>query len=216
MTDTFQPTWDLDVIFPGGSKSSEFQNYLKNVEKRLQTLSGLVKNLVVTDGKVNVHKFTEVVNYFEKTMKQFRESSAFISCLSAQDVNDDKANLLVGRRSELSAKMSTIKTNFDQILVQINNHDWQELLKQPEIEEISFILDEYRIQAKEKLALEQETLMNDLSIDGYQGWSQMYDTIVGKMNIHIKEDGEIKEYSVGQAANLLNHPNRSFRKCSSS
>src|SRR5699024_1713174 len=118
---------------------------------------------------VNVHKFTEVVNYFEKTMKQFRESSAFISCLSAQDVNDDKANLLVGRRSELSAKMSTIKTNFDQILVQINNHDWQELLKQPEIEEISFILDEYRIQAKEKLALEQETLMNDLSIDGYQG-----------------------------------------------
>src|SRR5690625_3628967 len=108
--------------------------------------------------------------------------------------------------------MNTVKTNFDQILVRVEDDAWGELINHSELEEVSFILTEYRNEAKDKLPLEQEVIINDLAIDGYQGWSQMYDTIVGKMNVHIKEDGELKTYSVGQAVNFFNHRDHTIRK----
>src|SRR5699024_3672556 len=46
----------------------------------------------------------------------------------------------------------------------------------------------------------------------YHAWNQMYGTIVGKMKVNIEEDGKVHSYSVGQAANKLNHPNREVRK----
>ncbi len=73
-------------------------------------------------------------------------------------------------------------------------------------------MDERRNRAKELLSPEQEALISDLEVDGYEGWSQMYDTVVGNMNVDIEEDGEIHSYSVGQAANKLNDPDRSVRK----
>ena len=166
----------------------------------------------VTEGKISEEQLIEVVTHLERTVKQLRESSAFISCLSAQDVNDKHANLLVGKRSELGARLNTIRTNFEQILVSIDDDKWEHLLSHPLLEKVDFILSEYRTQAKEKLTVDEEVLINDLSVDGYQGWGQMYDTIVGKMNVTVEEDGKKNSYSVGQAANLLSHPNRSIRK----
>lgn len=212
MTELFNPTWDLDVIFPGGSSSTEFERYLENVEKELLDLSIVIENLEGTEGKISEDQLIEVVTHLERTVKQLRESSAFISCLSAQDVNDKHANLLVGKRSELGARLNTIRTNFEQILVSIDDDKWEHLLSHPVLEKVDFILSEYRTQAKEKLTVDEEVLINDLSVDGYQGWGQMYDTIVGKMNVTVEEDGKKNSYSVGQAANLLSHPNRSIRK----
>src|SRR5699024_6878882 len=80
------------------------------------------------------------------------------------------------------------------------------------LQEVAFVLNEYRSRAKKKLSVEQENLINDLGVDGYQGWSQMYDTIVSKMTIDLEENGEVNTYSVGQAANQLNDPDRNVRK----
>lgn len=212
MSTSFQSTWDLDSIFPGGSQSSVFRDYLQTIEKELEKLSNDIKSLEISKGKIEVQPLASFIESFEKTMKKLREASAFINCLHAQDITDEGASLLVGKRSELNAQMNSIKTIFDQKLVQIDNDSWEELLENNSFHEISFVLNEYRSQAKEKLSIEQEQLLNDLAVDGYQGWSQMYDTIVGKMSVEIDVDGKTKEYSVGQAANLLNHPDRSVRK----
>lgn len=47
-----------------------------------------------------------------------------------------------------------------------------------------------------------------MSVDGYHGWGQMYDLLVG--NTKIKYNGE--SLSVGQAANKLSNADRSVRK----
>ncbi|MFC4556895.1 M3 family oligoendopeptidase [Virgibacillus kekensis] len=209
---TYNPTWDLEVIFPGGSGSKEFRTYLVNVQEETRSLKKLIESFQPDTGKVDADKLVSIVEQFEDVRKKMREASAFISCLSAQDVKDKEASLLVGKRSEISAEMNAVKTLLDQKISIINDSTWKELLRNPALKELEFVLNEYREKAKELLPSEQEMLINDLAVDGYHGWSQMYDTIVGNMEVEIDENGEQKSYSVGQASNKMSSPDRSVRK----
>lgn len=212
LVQTYNPSWDLDSIFPGGSESKQFQAYLEMIEKEMGKLLQSVEDWTPSETDTKEEHVEQVIKQYEKLAKQLRDAFAFISCLSAQNVHDEKANLLVGRRSSLGAKMNTIKTVFDQKLNYIGNETWENLLQKPAFKEIAFVLNEYRDKAKEQLSAEQEMLMSDLAIDGYQGWGQMYNTIVGTMTVDIEENGKTNTYSVGQAANKLSDPDRSVRK----
>ncbi|MEC5425153.1 M3 family oligoendopeptidase [Virgibacillus sp. C22-A2] len=212
MQQSYNPTWDLDVIFPGGSESEEFTTYLKTIKEEMGKLSKTVDNFVPGQEGGSTNQLAGIVTHLESTMKKVREAFAFISCLSAQDVNDDKANLLVGKRSALQADLSAVVTNFEQKLVLIDDTAWKEMMLHPQLIEISFVLNENRKRAKELLSAENEILINDLAVDGYHGWSQMYDTIVGSMSVELEEEGETNSYSVGQASNKLSNPDREVRK----
>ncbi|MFD1039069.1 M3 family oligoendopeptidase [Virgibacillus byunsanensis] len=208
MLKTYNPTWDLDVIFPGGSNSTKFRTYLEDIEKEMEQLTVTVNSF----DAANAESLKKVVDQLEGTTKKLRESFAFISCLTAQDVKDEKANLLVGKRSEMKAKMDAVRTNFVQKLVSIDDVTWNQLLNHPLLKKVDFVLNEDREKAKDLLSSEEEVLINDLAVDGYHAWGQMYNTIVGNMSVEIEEDGEVKSYSVGQASNKLSNPDRTVRK----
>lgn len=212
MQTTYKPTWDLDVIFSGGSDSEAFYTYVTIIQKEMANLTAKVRDFSPAKANVDAVALEEIVEDLESTTKKLRETFAFVSCLSAQDVNDEKASVLVGKRSEMNAEMSAVKTNLEQKLVSIDDETWNELLNRPNLREVSFVLNENREKAKELLPAEQEVLINDLAVDGYHGWSQMYDAVVGNMQVDLEEDGEITSYSVGQAANKLSDPDRSVRK----
>lgn len=207
----YEKTWDLDVIFAGGSDSEEFQRFLENVEERIVDLSNAVQEF----SPIAVSDVTDMANIVEKleaTMKKLRESFAFISCLSAQNVKDQGAALLVARRSELIAKMGGVNTIFNQKLASIPDDIWEEMLLNETVKEVTFFLNETRDSAKGLLPAEQEVLINDLAVDGYHAWGQMYETIVGNMSVEIEEDGVVNSYSIGQASNKLSSPDADFRK----
>ncbi|MFS0672248.1 M3 family oligoendopeptidase [Ornithinibacillus sp. 179-J 7C1 HS] len=207
----YEKTWDLDVIFSGGSESKEFQAYLETVLNEMQDLMSSVEAFHPDDSESATNLAT-IVTKLEKTMKKLRESFAFISCLSAQNVKDTSASLLVAKRSELGAKMGGIRTTLNQKLASVSEQKWQEMLQLESLQEVAFILNETRTAAKELLPREQEVLINDLSVDGYNAWGQMYEVIVGKITVEIEEDGEVTYYSVGQAANKMSSPDPEFRK----
>ncbi len=139
------------------------------------------------------------------------QAGAFVSCLQAQNTLDEKASELKGNVAELRAQLNTILTNFDDKLRRIEENQWKQLLQNPEIKELAFVLNERRELAKEKLPKEQEALVNSLSVDGYHGWGDMYDTLVSQVKIPFEENGEIVELSVGQAHNKFSNPDRNVR-----
>ncbi len=212
MQEKYKPVWDLDVIFQGGSGSEHFRTYIEHIEETMQKLATEVKQLTPAENAVDGSLLADIVEQLEGTTKKLREAGAFISCLSAQDVKDKQANVLVAKQSELGARLAAVKTNLDQKLASIHDSVWNELLKEPAFREIAFVLNEYRDHAKEQLPAEQEVLINDLAVDGYQGWGQMYDAIVANMHVEIEENGQVNRYSVGQAANKLSDPDRGVRK----
>ncbi len=202
------PVWDLDSIFTGGSESEELRSYVEKIEEDLKSLHSLVSQFTPPQHSEQVDALQELIDSIQHVSKELGEFGAFVSCLSAQNSSDKKAMIWLSKRSELGARFANIMTELDQKLVQIKKDVWSGLLKEQPFTEVSFVLNERRQQAMDKLDYGKESLINDLAVDGYHGWGQMYDAIVGKMTISI--DGE--ELSVGQAANKLSSSDRSVRK----
>lgn len=213
MTENYVQTWDLESLFPGGGNSEKFQVFLKEIEEETEEFAIEVDTFNPTVVELrNGNHLEAIFSLYEKLQVKSREAGAFISCLHAQNTKDTSAQLLVGKRSTIQANISAVKTKLDQQLALISEETWKECLHTDALRPMAFVLNEYRNSAREKMSEDKEVLMNDLAVDGYHGWSQMYDALVGAMEVEIEMDDKKGTYSVGQAANKLSHPDRSVRQ----
>lgn len=211
-THTYSEVWDLDVFFKGGSDSEEFAAHLQNTKEKIAFFKEQVASWQPNNSVENSKELLEIISSFEGVTKKVRQAGAFVSCLHAQDMEDKKASELQGKVTVLSAAFQTVLTELDQKLTSINEDAWVQILETEGLKELAFVLNERRHRAEEKLSKDEETLINALSVDGYHGWGQMYDVIVGTIKVPFKEKGEDKAISAGQAANKFSNPDREIRK----
>lgn len=197
--------WDLETIFSGGSQSVELEHYIEEAQQWLEKLGD---QLTPFSQSPELDQLLTLVETIRQVDIHNGEISAFVSCLTAQDVNDKQAKQLVGTRNQLGATSEKLVTQFSFALSRVDDQTWDKWQADEKIKPISFILNELRDEAREKLPEEQEQLITDLEIDGYHGWGEMYDTIVGSMSV----DWEGEQLSIGQLENKLNHSDRAVRK----
>lgn len=209
---TLQQTWNLETIFPGGSSSPQLASFLETLEKDMQALQQDVRNLSVPDSIEGTQALEAFLEQFQSCYARVREASAFVSCLTAQNVNDKKAVQLSGRVTSLSATLQSVKSRFDNVLRGMNDELWTAWTGTGAASKLDFILNESRNLAKEKMSPELESLALALAVDGYHGWGEFYDTIVSKIQIPYEENGETKLLSAGQAFNKMHDPNREVRQ----
>lgn len=200
-------TWDLDVFFAGGSRSPEFAAFLDSLEADVKAFGDEVSAGAPKD----LAEWTSRITRAQEITKRLRQSSAFISCLDAQDVNDRRSRVVGGRVRQIQAGFASALTVMDQQMLQIPEDQWQSVINSEEIRPIAFNLNERRARAKDMLPAEQETLVNALSIDGYHGWSDLYDLVTGRMSIIIQENGKEVTLSPGQVANRMSGPDPATR-----
>lgn len=210
-TTTYSLTWDLDVFFKDGSQSEEFNTFLQQVKTEIHSFEAEVENWDYSAVLNEKNEFLHLLKSLQTNAQMLSQAGAFVSCLQAQNTQDSKANELRGMVATYRAQLNTILTNFDDKLKSIKEDVWNELLKIEEIKELEFVLNERRQLAKEKLPKEQEALLNALSVDGYHGWGELYDTLVSHVKVPFEENGEKKELSVGQAHNKFSNPDRNVR-----
>lgn len=194
--------WDLDVLFPGGSESPQYVAFLDQLETDIAALQEKIERKAA---------FSDLVEIVQSIAVRMKEAGSFISCLTAQDVKDEQAKLLGGRVKTLSAAYGSALTKWEEQLLHIEESDWQVLLQDEQIKPVAFPLDERRRRAKERLSPEQEVLANDLAVDGYHAWQDLYNAVVGRMQIPIEVDGEVRQLSVGQAQNMMQSADRNVR-----
>ncbi|HET7658253.1 MAG TPA: M3 family oligoendopeptidase [Bacillales bacterium] len=205
-------TWDLEGIFPGGSESEEFASYIHQLGTDIEKLQGEIAGFPVLTTVEQADRLKHLFVQIEDVQARLHEASAFISCLTAQDVNDKEAVRLRGRLRELGAAQATGLTKLDAKLVDIDDKVWEGLLKEEGLQPIAFPLNERRRRAADKMSPDQEALVNDLEVDGYDAWSGLYDLIVGKMKVDVEADGKTETLSVSQLSNRLSDPDRGVRK----
>ncbi|MFD2208635.1 M3 family oligoendopeptidase [Virgibacillus halophilus] len=210
VTEEYIPTWDLDQIFTGGSKSGELRDTMSALTQEIASVKDEIDRF--HPSSATGMKLVSIIEQLTPIRKRLRDVFAYISCLSAQDVDDSNAAVLVAKRGDLSAKMGAVGTKLDQKLKEIDDASWEKMIKTPELEEIAFALTEARREAKELLPSDQEILINDLAVDGYHAWNQMYETVVGSMKVNVEENGKTKHYSMGQASNQMSSAERRKRK----
>ncbi|WP_226618303.1 M3 family oligoendopeptidase [Cytobacillus firmus] len=208
----YSSVWDLDVFFKGGSDSAEFKQHLQETRKHIDSFSNLIHNWEPSNSAEDADEISKIIELFQQTARKVRQAGAFVSCLQAQNTEDKKAKDLRGATTELSAGFQNALTVFDQKLASLDHGAWEQIIDDQDLNELSFVLSERREKASERLSQEEETVINALAVDGYHGWGQMYDVIVGNIKIPCNENGEIKQLSVGQAANKFSSPDRKLRK----
>ena len=204
--------WDLDSIFTGGSSSPDLVAYMEKLKQNLVLLEEQVNQFQGSTLDELKEPFDLMIDLVRKCTVQLGEISSFIGCLTAENVHDKHAKLLVGKRNAYQAMFDKILTTFDNKLTEIPGDTWTLLCDQPSVKPVAFVLEERRKLTKEKLPAAQEALLADLAVDGYQAWEEMYDAIVGKIVIDWEEGKETKQLSVGQLENKLNDSDRSIRK----
>jgi pepF/M3 family oligoendopeptidase len=201
-------TWDLEAIFPGGSQSPELAAFLTALEQDIATFRKQVEGTALPQSEVDIQPWIAMIDTVQQFGRRFRQAGAFVSCLNSQNMKDEPAKLLNGRIGQLSAAFGSVSTLFDAKLLAIPQPVWTAMLKDPKLEPIAFNLQERRRRAEAKLAPELEALAGDLAVDGNHAWGQLYNTIVGRINIPC--DG--KQLSAGQAFNALSAGDRAVRK----
>jgi oligoendopeptidase F len=209
---TYSDVWNLDVFFQGGSDSLEFANHLNLTATLIDSFQTKVNNWTPLNSQEDQTYLKELLEDFEHAAKKLRQAGAFVSCLQAQNTDDKKAYTLDSKVTSLSASFQTALSTFDSLLSSFNDGIWTELLKDEQLQVLSFVLTERRNRAKEKLSKEEEALISALGVDGYHSWGQLYDLIVGKIKVPIQENGEEKLLSVGQAFNKFSSPDRNVRE----
>lgn len=206
MLKNLSPVWDLDSIFPGGSESTELEAHIKMVASDVADLSGFIPQ---GDDR---GQWQNLIDKVQDISARMRQAGAFIGCLDAQNTKDQKAKLLGGRMRQLYAALNSVHTSIEEKMLAIDDKIWAELLETQEFRPIAFGLDEMRRKAKDKLPADQEKLANDLAVDGYHGWSELYNIITGRMEIVWEKDGKATGLSVGQFSNLFSDSDPDVRK----
>ncbi|GIP31128.1 M3 family oligoendopeptidase [Paenibacillus sp. J2TS4] len=205
------PTWDLDVFFTGGSDSQQFAAYLTQIREDLVSLGSQLDQSSVPQTASEGLRLVPLVNLMQSILMKLSESAAFTSCLTAQNQQDKKAVRLAGTVASIRAEVMSAWTRLDHLWIQISDEVWNAMMEQDEWKGISFYINERRTQAMEKLPPEQEALTHDLAVDGYHGWSRLYDTIVSRVHIPYEENGQSVSLSAGQAFNKLHQSDREAR-----
>lgn len=207
-----QQTWDLESIFPGGSSSPQLKTFVETLEKDIQQLERDAKALNIPKMIQGTSHLEDFLGQFQSAFARIREVSAFISCLTAQNVNDKKAVQWAGRITLLSANLQAVKNQFDNILWGMSDELWTAWTASEQVSDLDFVLNESRNLAQEKMSPELESLALSLGVDGYHGWGKMYDTIVKNIQIPYEEEGKTTLLSAGQAFNKLQDPRREVRQ----
>ncbi|MDP2871588.1 MAG: M3 family oligoendopeptidase [Bacillota bacterium] len=199
-------TWDLDTFFPGGSASPEFAAYVDSLSADVDALSGEAGETPRSPAE-----WAAKLARVQGVVKRLRHASAFVSCLNAQNVHDRPARILGGRTSRINAAFASVLTRLDEQLLKVADAEWTSLLSGGELTDLAYVLGERRQRARDMLPPEQETLVNDLSVDGYHAWSNLYDLTTGRMTIEVEEDGRPVSISPGQLANRLSDADPAVR-----
>ncbi|RKX25040.1 MAG: oligoendopeptidase, partial [Candidatus Zixiibacteriota bacterium] len=205
------PTWDLESLFPGGSKSKQFQAHSekvrKSIEKAKENLGALPKTL--DDSAIPV--WASFIMEFQDLIENIELSLAYPHCLVSQDVSDSDAHSAEAEGHQFLSEWEKLRTELDSLALKQSDEAWQKLLATDEISKISYFLNESRELAKKKMTVELESLALELSVDGLHAWNRLYDKMAGDLRADFEEGGEKKSLSLGQLATKISAPERSVR-----
>lgn len=205
---TYPLTWNLENIFAGGAESVELQQELQKDEQEIATLQSLLQ----TETVLTKEEVKQAVSLTSNLTTSLREVNAFSSCLLAQNMADKKAAVVYGKIQSLTASFQSIISLLEAKFAEIDDTTWASYLEEDDLKVIAFNLNELRDAAKRKMAPELEALVSELSVDGYHGWGDFYNTIVSHTQFEwTNEAGETEQLSAGQMFNKLSEPNRELR-----
>lgn len=210
----YEDTWDLESIFPGGTKSKQLQEKLASVEEDMKVYAEKLHAWEYTGDENSLQQFKDLLALQEKIFKGLGQGRTFVRMWLDAYMNDEHGPVVYGQILDLYSELTKLMNVYTKKLVNISDENWEKLLQDEELAKVSFSLSETREKGKRLLSDAEEELLAELNKDGLAAWSNLYDTVVSIMTIPFTDkDGKTTELSVGQAMNRMTaDPDPTVRK----
>ena len=206
------PRWDLESIFPGGSKSKEFKKFRDDMKKELDSATTMLKSLPAKIDDSTLKSWIDFILKLQSTLDSLSTIFSFAGCLTSQNVEDSEAQAIEAEADKYYADWKKLSTELEAKSLDQSDAQWKKLTECDELKDIDFYLNEVRTIAKSKMPLEKEALALDLAVNGYHAWNRLYDKMAGDLRGDFEKDGETKSLSIGQLAAKMSDGNRDIRK----
>lgn len=205
-----QLTWNMDSVFKGGSESQELQQFIEKLNADIRFAYNLISEWNTEEP--NAEHLTVFLDKREGIYDGLSEASTFSRGLHSANIEDTAAAKVVNQLSHTGSRMSEVETLFMKKLRDIDESNWNSLLTHDKLAESAFNLSEKRDKGQKLLSEKEEKIIQQLSLDGFEGMNNMYQSLVNSVNIPYKENGQVTTLSAGQAANkLTGHTNPEVR-----
>lgn len=208
MTADYQVNWNLDELFPGGSQSESFAQFLTHINEQAASLHEDIQRLCQGQADGFVAAFLDLQT-LQRDMEQAR---SFVGCLTADDMGDAGAARLEKQVDALGAGVDSVAVQFDATLAALPTDVLKQIQQDPRMGDVLFAIEERIQKVRRRLDPAREALAADLRVDGYQGWERLYYTVLNSMSVPYTHDGKTEMLSMGQAANKLGDAERVVRQ----
>ncbi|MDP4550089.1 M3 family oligoendopeptidase [Alkalihalobacillus macyae] len=213
MEKSYPKEWNLDKIFNGGGKSSQFLQHIERLEDLILELEGNgVKFFISSIKKSEISNVGHLLKEIANIRLNISEANSFITCLIAQNPKDQDASSLRGNVAQIDSRFEKVISEVKKVLSNIEEDVWRDILEIKGLENYKFILNEWREEADSNLSEEELSLISDLMVDGYHAWGHFYKDLVSSITVKVRVDGKEEGLSVGQAINLRSHHDEEVRK----
>lgn len=159
------------------------------------------------DAILDENELSKQLLLLQNTSQILKDIEAYSHCLFAQNTKDPNGPLLIDCVKQHVARLEKISTLISEKLKNLSEEAFENLSNLDCMKGLSFFLKEKRILAKNLLPLDKETLITDLSVDGYHGLSNIYQVLHSSLEFKIDDES----LSFGQIDNLMHHEDRSKR-----
>lgn len=204
--------WDMDSFFPGGSGSKEFEQFRQAIADDIGKAEKVVSELPRELTDESRPGWVELLALVQDVNMRLNHAGSFAFCLAAQDVEDERAVVIIQDLSAMEARLETIKTGVEELALALNDDLWKGLLEDPKLKGSTFYWNERRRIARLKMEPKLEKLATRLAVNGYHSWNTLYSKIAGDLRADFEEDGDTKTLSMGQLSNKMSSPSRDVRK----
>jgi len=200
----YSETWDLDSIFPGGIDSPALKKKLTIIKQQLHETETTLANWRADADTPDYDWFQQIVADLQAIEAGLAQCEVFVVAIQSANASETKAGIVLNQLYQLDNDHEQLMTQFKKQLVQLSQETFVKLIGHPELQALAFNLTEMRKQGLALLDSQTEALINNLAVDGFQGWSDHYDTLVSQMKIkYTDETGHTQTLSAGQAQNRL-------------
>ena len=197
-------TWDLETIFPGGTKSEKLQKKIIDIKQQIKDYEFELSSWSYDGSQGSTDTLKKLLKMQEVIGKGIGQAGTFVRMSLDAYMDDEYGHVVYGQVVELMSDMRKLGNIYTKKLVEIDDQAWERLLADKDLGKLNFALNEIRTQGKRLLSDAEETLIAELDKDGLSAWSDLYDTTVSIMTVPFTdEQGETTELSVGQAMNRM-------------
>jgi oligoendopeptidase F len=205
--------WDLTTYFPSfeGPEYCAFRSALTTDLKTALTRASALPAL--TAQGPNAKDWAAMFMTWEGLVARLSHLGSYLGCLSAADSANESYQAAEASFALLAAEESKVKTQILRGLRSADDAAFAALTAAADAAGATYALQRFRAEAVFQMPADHEALASDLGVDGFKGWSRLYDTMTGKMSFEMTfPDGKRQTVPMAQRRALLSNPDRQIRR----